>query len=437
MTRAVDLGSISTRQRRIGKTARVKPELAFTSLAHNIDIFWLWEALKRTRKDGAPGVDGVTWQTYASNWRDNLGNLLEEFKSGRYKAPNLRRAYVPKAGGKQRPIAIATLEDKVLQRAVAMVLESIYEEDFYDFSYGFRPGRSAHQAVHDLREKLQARQGGFVLEVDIKAFFDTIDHKQLRQILDLRVRDGVIRRTIGKWLKARILEEGGITRIKEGTPQGGVISPLLANIFLHEILDKWFVETVQPRMNGWAEIFRFADDFVIMFEHEEDAKRVYQAIPKRFERFGLSIHPDKTKCIDFNKPKPTEPKTRKETFDFLGFTFYWGYVDRYRNWYVKRKTSRKKFQKSMREVTERIRANRHRTIRTQSKALGNFLRGYYAYYGIRGNYDGLKKAYRHVILTWRKWLSRRAQRRTHTWKQFQILLERFPLPTPRLVHPYT
>ena len=262
MARALDLGNMSTRRQRIGQKAKVSPELVFTSLAHNIDLYWIWEALKRTRKDGAVGVDNVDWKTYASNWRENLRDLLERFKSGSYKAPPAKRAYIPKADGSRRPIAITTLEDKVLQRGVSMVLETVYEQDFYDFSFGYRPGKSAHLAVKAVTEALRETNGGWVLEVDVKGFFDAISHRRMREILDLRVCDGVIRRAIDKWLKAGILEKGVVTRPKSGTPQGGVASPLLANIYLHEVLDKWFVEVVKPRLKGSARLFRFADDCV-------------------------------------------------------------------------------------------------------------------------------------------------------------------------------
>ncbi len=432
MTRALDLGKISTRLARIGKKAKEAPEMVFTSLAHNIDIFFLWEAFRRTRKNSASGVDGVTWDEYAANWQENLNNLKEDLKSGSYKAPPSKRAYIPKSKTSKRSIALPTLEDKVLQRAVNMLLEAVYEQDFYDFSYGFRPGKSQHQAIGAVRERLQSSAGGWVLEVDIKGFFDAISHKHLRSFLDRRVRDGVLRRSIDKWLKAGVLEDGVVKRAKGGTPQGGVISPILSNIYLHEVLDKWFVEEVKPRMRGAADIFRFADDFLIIFDSREDAQRVYEVIEKRFAKYDLEIHPEKTKLIDFNRPGG-RGRQRKETFTFLGFTFYW---TKSRQGYpvIKRRTAKVKLNSSLGKVKDWCHRNRHKPLAYQQRKLNEKLRGHYAYYGIRGNYEALSRYHHAVVLIWRKWLGRRSQRWTGTWEKFTKVLERFPLLRPRIVH---
>ena len=275
MTGAPNPDPISTRQQRIAQLAREAPGMAFTSLAHHIDIEWLKEAYRLTRKDGATGVDGQTARDYAANLEENLQTLLDRAKSGTYRAPPVRRVHIPKGDGSStRPIGIPTFEDKLLQRAVVMVLEQVYEQDFLDCSYGFRPERSAHQALESFWSQMMKMGGGWVVEVDIKKFFDTLDHGHLREFLRLRVRDGVLLRLIGKWLNAGVMEAGCIANSDTGTPQGGVISPLLANVFLHEVLDKWFEREVQPRLKGRAFLVRYADDFVIGCSCEEDARRI-------------------------------------------------------------------------------------------------------------------------------------------------------------------
>ena len=275
---------ISTKLERIATLARHRPALVLTSLAHHIDVALLREAYRRIRKDGAVGVDGQTAAAYAANLETNLQTLLDRFKAGTYHAPPVRRVHIAKGrSGKTRPIGIPTFEDKILQRAVAMVLEAVYEQDFLPCSYGFRPGRSAHQALQILWEALTEMHGGWVLEVDIQSFFDTLDHERLRLMLDQRVRDGVLRRTINKWLKAGVLEAGAVRHPTTGTPQGGVISPLLANIYLHEVLDQWFETVVKPRMQGRAQLIRYADDIVILFSLEHDARRVLAVLSQAFQ----------------------------------------------------------------------------------------------------------------------------------------------------------
>ena len=384
------------------------------------------------RREGAPGIDGKTWKEYRAEADQNLNRLLSEFKTGRYRAPDLKRSYIPKPDGTQRPIAIATIEDKILQKAVTMLLEAVYEKDFFDFSYGFRPGRSPHQAVKKVREILQEWGGAWVVEADIKSFFDTIERDQLKAVLDLRVRDGVMRRTIHKWLKADIMEQGKRVKPERGTPQGGVISPLLANVFLHEVLDKWFVTEVKPRLKGKAELIRFADDYVILCERELDARRIMEVLPKRFGKYGLALHPDKTRMIDFTRPIAGQ---KRATFDFLGFTFYWAFSPRWKNWYVKRSTSRKKFQKSLAAFKEHIKKARHERLPRQHRRISRGLMGYYGYYGIRGNFKRLRNFLYRVTRIWHKWLNRRAQKRTLTWERFRKILQKYPLPLPRIVHP--
>lgn len=425
---------ISTRLRRIAELARQAPDRALTSLAHHIDIDWLKEAYRRTRKDGATGVDGQTAEDYAANLDVKLQSLLDRAKSGTYRAPPVRRVHIPKGDGKStRPLGIPTFEDKILQRAVAMVLEAVYEQDFMDCSYGFRPGRSAHHALIDLRSELMTRSGGWVLEVDIRKFFDTLDHGQLREILRRRVRDGVLLRLIGKWLKAGVMEDGNLSHPEAGTPQGGVISPVLANVYLHEVLDVWFAEEVQPRMRGPSSLYRYADDFVIVFAHEEDARRVWAVLPKRFGRYGLTLHPDKTRLVRFWRPLPApgpqgpSAGPGPETFDLLGFTLYWGRT-RKGQWVVMLKTAKSRFQRALKRIAEWCRAHRHLPIPEQHRTLVQKLRGHIGYYGYRGNSKALHSIRFGILRTWRKWLDRRSQRARMKWDRFNRFLERYPLP---------
>ena len=300
MAGALKPEGMSTQQQRIAERAQALPEAGFTSLAHLMDLEWLHRAFYRTRADGAVGVDGQTAEDYAADLLGNLESLLDRAKSGTYRAPPVRRVHIPKGTGTEtRPIGIPTFEDKVLQRAVVMVLETIYEQDFLDCSYGFRPGRSAHQALDALWRQTTNMGGCWIVEVDIRKFFDTLDHAHLRELLRQRVHDGVLLRLIGKWLNAGVLEEGDITFPEAGTPQGGVISPLLANVYLHYVLDVWFVREVQPRLRGRSFLIRYADDFVMGFACEEDARRVLEVLPKRFGKYGLTLHPDKTRLVPF------------------------------------------------------------------------------------------------------------------------------------------
>ena len=423
---------ISTKQARIAELARQMPGTAITSLSHRMDQAWLKEAFRRTRKDGAVGVDGVSAEDYSKDLEDNLQALENRAKSGTYRAPPVRRVHIPKGDGrKTRPIGIPTFEDKVLQRAVAMALEPIYEQDFYDFSYGFRPNRSAHDALEAVDDALHNVGSGWVLDVDIQSFFDTLDHQKLRDLFRQRVTDGVITRLVGKWLRAGVLEGGVVSRSDRGTPQGGVISPLLANIYLHEVLDRWWVEEVRPRLRGRAFIIRYADDFVVVFSAQADAKQVQEALPERFGRFGLTLHPDKTRLVRF-RPPGKGPKTG--SFDFLGFTHYWG-RSRKGRWIKKRKTASSRLSRALRRINQWMRKCRHLPMRVQARILGQKLRGHYQYYGIRYNSRGIGRFHYEVVKRWCYWLRRRSQRayRTLNWETYLRLLKtRYPLPPPRL-----
>lgn len=433
--------TISTKLERIAKQAKEAPDMAFRTLAHNIDIEWLREAYRRTRKDGARGVDGQSADQYAANLEANLQSLLDRAKSGTYRAPPVRRVHIPKGNGPEtRPLGIPTFEDKVLQRAVVMVLEAVYEQDFLDCSYGFRPGRSAHQALAALQNEAVVMAGGWVLEIDIRKYFDRLDHGKLREILRRRVHDGVLLRLIGKWMNAGVLEDGGITYPESGTPQGGVISPLLANIFLHEVLDVWFDQEVKPRLWSKARLFRYADDAVLLFANEKDARRVLEVLPKRFGKYGLELHPEKTRLVEFRRPdrrssgRDDDDSTGPGTFDLLGFTHYWG-ESRTGKWVVKRKTAKDRFRRALARVGQWCRDHRHDAVRVQQQALGQKLRGHYGYFGVTGNFVAIARFWHETTRQWRRWLNRRSQRSRMSWERMNRLLERYPLPRPRIMRP--
>jgi RNA-directed DNA polymerase len=440
MTETPNSTDISTKLHRIAELASKAPELAFNTLAHHLTVELLTEAYGRTRKDAAVGIDGQTAAEYAKNLEGNFQTLLDRVKSGTYRAPPVRRVYIPKDdGSKTRPIGIPTFEDKVLQRAVVMILEPIYEQDFVNWSYGFRPGRSAHQALSETRTTLTKMLGGWVLEVDIKSFFDELDHAHLRAFVRRRVRDGVLLRLIGKWLKAGVLEDGAYRAQTMGTPQGGVISPLLANIYLHEVFDRWFEDEVRPRMRGFTFAVRYADDITIAFTSEEDARKVMRVLPKRFDRFGLRLHPDKTRLVDFRKPRPQgrgDGDDGPGSFDLLGFTHFWArsLLSRKRKWVIRQKTSRKRQARTVRRLHEWCRDNRHLPVGVQHQILVRKLRGHDAYFGIPGNTLMLDRLRHEVMRVWRHWLNRRSQRARMAWERFHQLLKWFPLPRPKIVH---
>lgn len=428
---------VLTKQQRIAKLAREQPQWAFTSLNHYLDEPWLAEAVDRVRAESAPGVDGQSLAEYKQGLGERLADLLDRAKSGRYVAPPVKRVHIPKGDGKEtRPIGMPTLEDKVLQRAVVLLLEPIYEEDFKCFSFGFRPGRSAHQALDLIWRQTMNQDTGWILDVAIRKFFDTLVHRHLREILQHRVKDGVILRLIGKWLKAGILEGGQLAYPKEGTPQGGVISPLLSNIYLHEVLDRWWTEMVLPVLRGKAFLVRYADDFVMGFELKSDAERVYRVIFKRFEKFGLSLHPEKTRLVPFQRPDGTGGRSSlpPQSFDFLGFTHYWGKT-RKGGWAVKRKTARKRFNRSLKVIWQWCRQNRHEALRRQVEKLGQKLKGHFGYYGITGNSRCLQQFRWQVIRAWRYWLNRRSRQSGEMpWERMNRLLQFWYLPPARAVH---
>jgi group II intron reverse transcriptase/maturase len=408
-----------------------------TSLHHLIDREWMLEAYRLTRKDGAPGIDGMTATDYEANLDANLGDLLARIKSGRYIAPPVRRHYIPKADGTERPLGIPTLEDKVAQRAILLLLEPIYETDFLPCSFGFRPGRSAHDALHALRNGFMEHGLRWVVDVDISKYFDTIDHAHLRRFLDQRVTDGVVRRMIDKWLKAGVLEKGVLRRTAVGTPQGGVISPLLANIYLHHVLDEWFEGVVRPRLRGRCLLVRYADDAVIAFEDHSSGKRLLDVLGRRLGRYGLQLHPTKTRFVDFRfkRPHGRHPATVGTTFNFLGFTHVWGRSRRGKD-VVRQITAKDRYARALASVTEWCRRNLHRPFREQHARLSQMIRGHCAYYGITGNGDRVRWYHHQLVRIWKKWLRRRGRHSNLPWTRFRTMLARHPLPSATIVHQY-
>jgi group II intron reverse transcriptase/maturase len=438
MPEPLNSGDICTRLQRIAELARQHPERAFRSIQHVIDLDFLRAAYGRTRKDGAVGVDGQSGTDYATHLDENLQDLLDRFKTGSYYAPPVRRVEIPKEGSDQkRLIGIPTFEDKVLQQAVAMVLGAIYEQDFLDCSFGFRPKRSQHQALESLRDAMMTLGGGWVLEVDIQKYFDTLDHKQLRAFLDQRVTDGVLRRTIHKWLKAGIMTDEVVRRSETGTPQGGVVSPILANVYLHYVLDVWFEQEVKPRLKGRVHLVRFADDVVMVFSHRPDALQVLEVLPKRLGKHGLTLHPDKTRLVPFRRPRrtPDDPDDgpRPGSFDFLGFTHFWA-RSRRGKWVVKQKTAKTRLARAVKRIALWCKANRHESLKDQQHMLTLKMRGHYNYYGITGNHMALEHFHRATLRCWRKWLGRRSNSARKPWSWWNRLLARLPLPKPRSYH---
>ena len=432
---------VFTKQQRIAQIARQHPKERLTALHHYLDIPWLEEAFQRLRKDSAPGVDGQTVADYGKHLEINLPDLLRRAKSGSFKAPPVKRVHIPKGEDttETRPIGIPATESKVLERAVVMILEPIYEEEFHNFSFGFRPKRSCHQALAAFWSQASGLGIRWVLEVDIRKYFDSVNRSKLMEIVGKRIGDGVILRLISKWLHAGVMEGGVVHYPEEGTPQGGVVSPILSNIYLHEVFDCWFAEVVKERMVGQVFAVRYADDMVLGFTHQQDAEKIRRVLFKRFEKYGLSLHPEKTRLVPFGRPGKPGPEgnlpQEPGSFDFLGFTHYWGKSLK-GNWVIKRKTAAKRLRRTLHRINAWCRAHRHEGPLEQFVKLVRKLEGHYAYFGLTGNGLCLEQVRRGVIQLWRKWLARRS--RTHggmTWKRFgQLLREIFVFPRPRIVH---
>lgn len=426
-----DKSKMSTVEMQIAERSRKFPEEALTNLNQFIDEELLGECFQLLNKRSASGVDGQTWKGYNETRKEGIAHLLGAFKTGTYRAPNIRRVYIPKGDGKERPLGLPTIEDKLLQTAVSKVLSPIYEQEFLECSYGFRPGKSQHQALQELFNEVSIKGKRYIIDADMQNYFGSIDHQRLREFLDRKIKDGVIRKMIDKWLKAGILEEGQVTYPTEGTPQGGTISPLLSNIYLHYVLDEWFTKEIQPRLRGRSFIIRFADDFLLGFTNEDDATRVMQVLPKRMAKYGLSLHPEKTRLITL------DAKSNKEdqTFDFLGFTHYMGRSFKGKR-ILKRQTSRKKFRAAVQRITQWIKTNRQGQLEGLVAELNRKLRGHYEYYGITFNSMQLNRYYNKVQFLLYKWVNRCGGKRL-TWEAFKLRTKVWcPLLRPRIYHSY-
>ncbi len=432
MTATSKAENLSPKLLEVRERAKRNPQMKFTTLAHLIDEDALQRAFGRLRKDAAVGVDGITKEQYGKGLATKLRDLHQRMRSKRWRHQPIRRVHIPKEQGKTRPIGISSIEDKVVQEAVREVLEAVYEPLFLDGSYGFRPGRSAHDALRALNQVLYQGEVSWVLEADIQSFFDSIDRKMLMEMLQERVTDTSLLRLVGKCLHVGILDGAEYSEPDEGTVQGSSLSPLLGNVYLHHVLDLWFEREVLPRMRGKAHLIRYADDFVIGFEREDDAKRVMTVLGRRFERFGSRLHPDKTRLLPFARPPSGQAKGKgPATFDFLGFTVFW--TRSLQGWWVPRlKTRKARLRRAIVAVADWCRRHRHLPVKQQHAALKRRLVGHMNYFGVNGNGRSLGVLIQEARRIWQKWLSRRSQRAHLNWTRFNDLLRDFPLPAPTI-----
>ena len=431
MTDATPLGGMSPGLLKVAERAKRNPSERILALARHIDEPALERAYRRLRKDAAVGADGVTVEQYGRELAANLRALYQRMKAGQYRHQPIRRVHIPKEGGKTRPIGISTVEDKLVQVAVSEVLEAVYEQDFRDCSYGFRRGRSAHDAIRTLNREVKPWSVSCVLEADIVSFFDSINRPMLMELLRERIADESLMRLVGKCLHVGILDGEEYFEPDVGTTQGSVLSPLLGNIYLHHVLDVWFDKDVKPRLRGRATLVRYADDFIILFEHHEDAARVQKVLGQRLARYGLTLHPEKTRLVTFKPPQGGSGKGTA-TFDFLGFTLFWR-KSRKDAWTVAFKTRRASLRRSIRAIAAWCRSHRHLAVRDQHVTLRRKLQGHFNYFGVNGNVRCLQQLTRQVERTWMKWLERRSQRGGMFWAKYKKLLQAFPLPRPRVM----
>lgn len=421
---------------RISELAKEDPRRQFFSIAHLITVEELYGAFWRLRREASAGIDGVTYQEYEKDAIGNIRTLHQRLKDGKYQAQPLRRVYIPKENGKQRPISIPALEDKIVQKVMVELLNAIYEQDFLNCSYGFRPQRGQHQALDEVRRVICTRPTGWILELDITSYFDSIVREQLMEMIQKRVSDGSVLRLIWKWIKVGVIEEGRLLTSETGTGQGQPISPLLANIYLHYVLDEWFEKMVKPRLKGKAYEIRFADDAILCFQHKEDAERVLSVLPKRFAKYGLTLHSEKTRLLEFGRFAEGSARRRGKkpaTFDFLGFTHICA-CSRAGKFTVHVKTISRRLRRGLKAIADWCQRHRHDPVSEQQKALNAKLRGHYQYYGRPTNYRCLWQFYRRIRRIWREWLSRRTRGRSMTWERFAHILRQYPLLLPRITH---
>src|SRR6516165_165486 len=430
--------NVSQALERIRKVARERRKERFTALFHHISVDLLVEAFSELNEDAAPGVDRLTWKDYEADLACNIEGLHDRIQRGAYRALPSRRVYVPKPDGRQRPLAVAALEDKIVQRAVAALLSAIYEEDFLGFSYGFRHGRGTHDALDALCVGIHSKKVSFILDADIRSFFDEISQEWLIRFLEHRIGDRRIIHLIQKWLKVGILEDGVVTVSDRGTGQGSVISPLLANIYLHYTVDLWAVRWRRHAATGDMIIVRYADDFIVGLQHEHDARRFLDEMRERLGEFALSLHPEKTRLIEFGRFAAERRKRRglgkPETFNFLGFTFICGKT-RAGKFQVQRKTRRDRMQEKLRKIKETLRRCAHHPIPAQGKWLGRVVSGYFNYHAVPTNFRALAAFRTEVAKRWRNVLIRRSQRHNLNWERMNCLLDDW-LPKPRILHPW-
>lgn len=435
-----DRESMSTALNRIAELAEEDGQRQFLSIAHLLTAEALYRGFRSLRKEASAGVDGVTYAEYEADILGNIERLYDRLRSQRYRAQPLRRTYIPKENGESRPISIPALEDKVVQRATVELLNAIYEHDFLDCSYGFRPGRSAQQALDEVGRIICREGTSYVLEADIRGYFDAIVREQLMELIEKRVRDGSLLRLIRKWIHVGVIDEGRLLVSETGVGQGQIISPLLANIYLHYVLDEWFEQEVKPRLRGQAWEVRYADDFIVCFQHQEDAERVLRVLHQRFARYGLSLHPEKTRLLEFGRYAQAQARHRgerkPETFDFLGFTHICARSRRGR-FTVHVQTQRKKVRRSLTAISRWCQRNRHLPVAEQWRTLNAKLRGHYQYYGRPTNYRSLWQFYRGVRRIWKKWLNRRTRGKTLPWAAYAELLNRHPLLRPYITHAWS
>jgi RNA-directed DNA polymerase len=430
--------SVSQALERIRKVARERKKEKFTALFHHISSELLEEAFYELKADAAPGVDRLTWKDYEADIERNIEDLHHRVQRGAYRALPSRRVYIPKPDGRQRPLAVAALEDKIVQRAVVALLNAIYEEEFLGFSYGFRPGRGTHDALDALGVGIHSKKVSYILDADIRSFFDEISQQWLVRFLEHRIGDRRIIRLIQKWLRAGILEDGSVTISEKGTGQGSVISPLLANIYLHYALDLWAARWRQREATGDMIIVRYADDFIVGFQHESDARRFLDEMRERLGKFALSLHPEKTRLIEFGRFAAERRKRRglgkPETFNFLGFTFICGKT-RAGKFQIRRKTRADRMQAKLREIKETLRRCMHRPIPEQGKWLRRVVRGYFNYHAVPTNASALGVFRHHVTDIWRRTLRRRSQKDRITWDRMTELVDAW-LPKPIILLPW-
>jgi len=427
---------METKLARIAEIAKTKPNEIFTSLAHLITKELLLECHYRMDPTKAAGVDGVTWVEYDRDVPSRLENLVERLKKKAYRPMPVRRTYIPKAGSnKMRPLGIPAYEDKLVQKAMVEILNPIYEQDFSNVSFGFRTGRGSLDALKVLNQLIEKGKTNYIVDADIKGFFDHVDHEHLMEFLKLRIADPSILRLIARFLKAGYMEAGTRYETGEGTPQGGIISPLLANIYLHYVLDLWFMQVVRKHLKGKCYLVRYADDFVCCFQHKEDAEKFYHVLIKRLEKYNLEIAEEKTKIIAFGKnaesQRQQEGKGKPDTFDFLGFTHYCG-KSRHGKFRVKRITCAKKYRASLKRAKEWIKLNRTMPADKLVAHLNRKMQGYYHYYSITDNYHAVSRFRYQVINALFKWLNRRSQRKSFEREKFQLFLKKFPVATPKV-----